>query len=154
MINHLKQVKMSTTRSVIIASQVTNRARKVNTSAKTWGELKAQSDVADLIVGSVEVIMNPGNVTLNRDTAVLPTTDFKLYVVPTKNKAGVVSDYDAYSIGQAITEAIKKASSLASQQEANNLKGALIGEIEMFFDVDLSENCDGCKEALAEASNF
>lgn len=142
------------TRSVIIASQATNKARKVMTSAKTWGELKVQSDVEDLIVGSVEAIVNPGSVTLNRDEAILPETDFKLYLVPTKNKAGSISEWDAQKIGQEIAEAIKKASKLSSEEQVSRLKESLIEEIEDFFEVDLEENCEECAEALAEASRF
>lgn len=141
------------TRNVVVASTAANKARKIETSARTWGELKSQREMEDLIVGSVEAIVNPGNVSLRDDDSILPTGDFTLYLTPTKNKAGAISNIDATEIGMAIAEAINKASKMDGQDEAKSLKDELITTIEDFFGVSLDgdADCPECNEALQKA---
>jgi hypothetical protein len=97
-------------RTIIVASPAANKAKKIeNFAGRTWGELKDHATVRELMVGSVEAIVNPGNLTLSRVDAVLPEGDFKLYLVPTKNKAGAISEADARSMSEEIAGAIVEA---------------------------------------------
>lgn len=139
------------TRNVIVASPASNRAKKYETAVTTWGDLKPV--IAELLVGDVEAIVNPGNVTLNQDSAELPSGDFKVFLVPTKNKAGV-SDSDARRLGTEIGNAIAEAANKASGAELKDLKERIIETIEDFFDVTLSDDCPECEEALQEAKKF
>ncbi len=144
---------MSQNRTVIVASPASNRAKKYETSVSTWGELKGV--IADLYTGdgNVEAIVHPGNVTLTRDDASLPTGDFKVFLVPTKNKAGVTPS-EAQKLGQEIGAAIAEAASRTTSDEVKQLKDALIETIEDFFDVDLSDDCPECDEALEQAKAY
>jgi hypothetical protein len=130
-------------RTIIVASPAANKAKKIEGfGGRTWGDLKAHPVVRELMVGSVEAIVNPGNVTLNREDAVLPEGDFKLYLVPTKNKAGI-SESEARQLGEEIAAAIVKASRQSSSSEIGDLKKSLIEEIESFYDVDLDAVSQG-----------
>lgn len=149
-------------RTIIVASPAANKAKKIeNFNGRTWADLKSHPVVRELMVGSVEAIVNPGNVTLNREDAILPETDFKLYLVPTKNKAGV-SEIQARELGEEIATAIFKASRQSSANEITDLKKNLIAEIESFYDVDLDDVANGngtsgdreLDSALADSKNF
>lgn len=74
------------TRTALIVSSLTNKGKKISTTAATLGELKAEEP--SLFSGDVEIVVKPGNVTLRDDGSELPSGDFKVYVIPTKNKAG------------------------------------------------------------------
>lgn len=143
-------------RTIIVASPAANKAKKIeNFSGRTWSVLKAHPVVQELMVGSVEAIVNPGNVTLSRDEAVLPEGDFKLYLVPTKNKAGI-SDAEARQLGEEIANAIVRASRQANGSEIADLKKNLITEVESFYDVDLGVTATGddLDNALQDATKF
>lgn len=124
------------TRRVTVASPAANVARRFNTSAGTWGQLKPEISAQGINLNGVEAIMNPGNVTLTRDDAELASGDFKIYLVPTKNKAGI-STADAQQLGEALTSAIIKAAESSTQAKIEELRDELIEKIEEFFDVDL-----------------
>jgi hypothetical protein len=144
----------SRSRICIAASSAVNKSKRFSTSAQTWGELKGDSNLSGLISGNVEVILNPGSVTLSRDEAELPAGDFKLYIIPTKNKAGMTGG-DAAALGEQIAEAIRKGAKIASSSEVTGLKDQLIADIEDFFGVDLSdEACAECDKTLEEARNL
>ena len=143
---------MATKRNVVVASPASNQAKKYETTANTWGEL--QAEISDIYTSGLEAIVNPGNVTLNREDAVLPTGDFRLFLVPTKNKAGNMTPSQAQSLATEISNAIVEGAKKASTQEVDDLRERLIGEIEDFFGVDLSEDCPECDEALAAARAF
>lgn len=142
-------------RKIIVAAPATNKAKAVNDfSGSTWGELKNHPVLRELLVGNVEAILNPGNVTLTRDDASLPEGDFRIFLVPTQNKAGMTSD-EARRLGQEITETLIKAASLASSDQVSELGRTLKEEIENFFGVDLGDDgCEECAEVLAEAKGY
>ena len=121
-------------RNVVVASPAANQAKRITTDAKTWGELKSQSEVAALISGEVDAIVNPGRLTLGSDESVLPEGDFNLYLITKKNKAGM-ADYSG--IGAAIEAAINKAVSVASENDVEDLKEALIETVAEHFDVSV-----------------
>jgi hypothetical protein len=144
------------TRKVVIASSVTNKAKKLDTAATTLGELKAEAP--ELFGGNVEIIVKPGNVTLRDDGSVLPDGDFKVYVIPTKNKAGHITTADAQKLGEEIAKAIVEAASKTSPDDVNNLRDLLVQDIEDFFGVYLGVEDDveddETAEALAEARSL
>lgn len=127
------------TREVVVASAATNVAKKFMTSARTWGELKQEVSRQGLSLNNVEAILNPGKLTLNRDESELPDTNFKVYLVPTKNKAGI-SPREAETLSNALTQAIVKAAKMATEEKIRELKTELIETIEQFFEVDLDDN--------------
>lgn len=144
---------MATKRVVIVASPASNVAKKYETTASTWGEFK--DEISDIYTASLEAIVNPGNTTLVREDAVLPTGDFRLFLVPTKNKAGNMTPSQAQSLAKEIGDAIVEGARKASNEEVDDLRNRLIGEIEEFFSVNLSDDdCPECDEALAAARAF
>lgn len=142
-------------RKIIVASDAANKAKQITDfTGTTWGQLKQHAVLQELYVGNVEAILSPGSTTLNRDEALLPSGDFKVFLVPTKNKAGL-TEAEARSVGRDISDAIVKAASMVSSSEVNDLRDQLIATVEDFFNVDLTEEeCPGCSEALAEAKKF
>jgi len=81
--------------TVIVVSQKLNKAGRVsNFEGTTLGELLATStdngiNIGDLYTqGEVEVVVNPGNVSLRGVDSVLPEGDVKVFFTIKKNKAG------------------------------------------------------------------
>lgn len=143
-------------RTVIVASQAANKAQRIQTDAKTWGELQQNAEVAKLATGNVEAILNPGKVTLNRADAELPEGDFQIFLIPTKNKAGM-TEQEAADLGQVIAKAIVDGAAKATSNEVDELKEELIETIESFFNVDLDAPSEGDTEltaALEAVKNF
>lgn len=124
-------------RNVIVVSPASNQPIRVNDfTGTTWGELKNHEAVYNHVSGSnVEAILRQGNVTLSREDAQLPEGDVTVFLVPTKNKAGMTTE-QAQSIGQQISEAIVKAAAISSEGQVEELRDALINEVASFFDVD------------------
>jgi len=143
--------------SKIIVASAAGRARTItNFSGSTWGELKQHPEVAPLVTGSLDVIVNPGDITLNSDASALPEGDFNVYLIPTKNKAGLTPS-EASQLGAEIGKAIAEASKKAGSDEITELKGALLDTIQDFYDVDLTEEQakDSAEAtAIAEAQKY
>jgi hypothetical protein len=126
-------------RTVIIASPSTNAARRIDSfSGLTWGELRQHPTMAEMLHGNVEAILSPGNVTLSRADAALPTTDFKVFLVPTQNKAGI-SSAEAEEIGKAVAAAIAKGEELSGSDRASQLRETLIESVADFFDLSVND---------------
>lgn len=138
-------------RQCIAASSAANKSKKFDTNATSWGQLKSDANLSGLLTGNVEVIVYPGNVTLSRDEAELPEGDFKIYIVPTKNKAGMDED-QADQLADTIGDAIRSAARRASEEDFKDLSSQLIAVVESFFNIDLS--CPECEETLQEAHNL
>lgn len=128
-------------RTVIVASPAANKAKKIEGfTGTTWSDLKNHPIVQELSIGNVEAILNPGNHTLTREDAVLPEGDFKLFLVPTKNKAGAES---AAALGGEITAAIQNASRIDNEKRLSELKSALMNEVANFYGMSLEEVASG-----------
>lgn len=143
--------------TVIVASQAANKAKRIQFCGTTWGELKNHPEVLPLLGNGVEAIVKPGNTALTRDDASVPAGDFSLFLVPTKNKAGVYANTAAAKkLAEEIGKAIIDAEHKATTQDLEELKASLIAEIEDYFGVDLSseENDEELKAALREASQL
>lgn len=138
-------------RKFVVASPEANVAKKVESfSGKNFGDLKRESTFAGLYKTGVDVILNPGNVTLTRDDAELPEGDFKVFLIPSKNKSGIGEDA-AYSLGDRIAAAIVEATRLSNEKDVVQLEAELKETIEDFFDVTLSDDCSECTDTLEEA---
>ncbi|MEI6186923.1 MAG: hypothetical protein WCP46_00275 [Alphaproteobacteria bacterium] len=146
-------------RKVIIASAKTNAAARTEFSGTTFGDLKADPIFAGIYGNGdgVEAIVKPGNVTLRGDDSVLPVGDFNVFLVATKNKAGLDSSDVAYEVEEAINEVIDE----IVGANLTSLRDALIGFIESYKkSIPVVDNCGGnadCIElgaALAEAKSL
>lgn len=141
------------TRNVIVASSL-GKAKKINNfTGTTWGELKSHPDVKGLITDNLEAVVNPGKTTLRGDDSELPEVDFRVYLLPTKNKAGYTPD-GVRRLAEEISDAIIAAADKATDNDLEDLKDNLISEIEDFFDVSLDEECEECEEAIREAQGL
>src|SRR5690242_4552040 len=101
-------------RNVVIVSPQSNAPIRVSEfSGSTWGELRNHPQVYNHVSDNVEAVLRQGNVTLSREDAQLPEGDVTVFLVPTKNKAGMDSGA-ANSLGQEIAQAIEKAAALSS----------------------------------------
>lgn len=136
-------------RNVTVASSSANIARKFTTRAETWGAIQSEILSQGLKLENVEAILKPGNLTLSHADSALPPGDFKIYLVPTKNKAGI-SPAEAQILSNEITQAIIKAAEMASADKIKELKGALIEKIEEFYEVDMGSGASQEEEEDAE----
>ena len=79
-------------RTITIVSTRNSNVSKVETSATTWGELKSEIS-GDYDLSQLTAVENINRTTLERDDATLPAGDFRIFLRPTKTKAG----YSNYS---------------------------------------------------------
>lgn len=126
---------------VSVASPAANQSKRFETRARTWAELKPEIERLGLSLSGVEAVMRPGNVTLSRNEAELPTEDFKIFLVPTKNKAGNL-DEEAEDLGRELAAVIARGARLAGVGRVRELKAKLIEEVENFFDVNFEGDYD------------
>lgn len=126
---------------VTVASSASNQPKRFETRARTWRELKPEIERQGLSLAGQEAVMRPGNVTLTRDDAELPNEDFRIFLLPTKNKAGSLEE-DAQNVGNELARAIIKAANMAGRDRVNELKNRLIEETENFFEVDFEGEFD------------
>jgi len=78
--------------TITVASAKTNQAARIEFTGSTFGDLKRNAEFL-AIYGSgdgVDAVVKPGNVTLRDDQSTLPPGNFSIFLVPTKNKAGVI----------------------------------------------------------------
>lgn len=66
---------------------------EVETSARTFGEFKAEISNLDIDWSSAKLIDRASKVAFELDEAVLPATDAVMFVMPTKSKAGADLPY-------------------------------------------------------------
>ena len=141
-------------RTAVVVSSAAGKAKKLNTSATNWGQLRSQiASELGFPVDNVSAVMEPGKVTLSQDDSELFSGDIRIFLVPTKNKAGI-SDSEAEAVGHRIGEAIKRASAMAGKK-VEDLEDQLIQAIEEFYDVDLEMPPSGSsreEQALLERS--
>lgn len=97
-------------RTITIVSTKNSRIEKHESSATTWGDLKAEiQDKYDL--GNLKAVENVGKTTLEHIDAVLPESDFRLFLRPSKTKSG--ADYKSMRFSE-LREIIKKNDDLKS----------------------------------------
>jgi hypothetical protein len=142
-------------RSVIVASAAGNRAQTIQTSAKTWGELKRETAFAAIYPSGVEAILSTNKTTLNRDEAELPEGSFNIFLVPTKNKAGVETIVS--SLNTAIEDAVD--SSSVDKEDVDAVLEVVFAAVTAFFvGTSTGATATGASSAeataLAEAKKF
>lgn len=81
----MRKVKIVTTLGV---------AGEFSTNITTFGELKVLLRERNIDISNMNVIVGETLNSLTHDDAVLPTTDFKLFISPAKTKAG--SDFESH----------------------------------------------------------
>jgi hypothetical protein len=152
--------------NVIVVSQKLNKAGRVsNFTGNTLGELLQTStdngiNIADLYSeGEVEVVANPGNLSLRGLDSVLPEGDVKVFFTIKKNKAGMedfedkVSDIH-YDLEHEVDEFLESqlqeivdAGKAAMRAKIAELKGNPVYAQQVETDPELSD-------ALAELRNI
>lgn len=73
-------------RKVIVFSTLTEQKQVIETDVTTWGELKKL--VSDFNSDTMKATEGTTKTTLESNEAVLPTGDFKVFLTPSKIKAG------------------------------------------------------------------
>ena len=133
-------------RNVLVAAASSNQTKRVVSSARTWGELRNEPEVAALIIGDVEAIVNPGKVTLGRDESVLPEGDFQLYLITKKNKAGE----DTYeNLAIEVLQAVRKGAAIASGEGIAKLRDELMEVVADHFNLEVSQIAPGAAASPA-----
>jgi len=104
-------------RTIKLVNANIGKRATIETSAETWGELKAEEEVQEFLTGSntIGVIQQSQN-SLELDTAELPGKltdegeefDFAIFFITKKSKAGVQDDYDNWSFAQLRAEAASR----------------------------------------------
>jgi hypothetical protein len=81
---------MTTKRTIKLKLLTQTELVKIETSARTFGELKSESIVSDLGIdwSSAKLIDRASKATFEVDESVLPAVDSIMFVMPTKSKAG------------------------------------------------------------------
>lgn len=75
-------------REIKIYSTLNQDFIKVNTDVTTWGQLKAISSVKALLTQDMQGLIKSSKVTLDHDSATLPSEPFTLFLMPQKSKGG------------------------------------------------------------------
>lgn len=102
-------------RTITIVSTKNSRIEKHESSATTWGDLKAEiQDKYDL--ENLKAVENVGKTTLEHIDAVLPEGDFRLFLRPSKTKSG--ADYRSMGFSE-LRAIIKKNDDLKAFLNAN-----------------------------------
>ena len=140
------------TRTIIVASTSTRNTKVVQSNDETWGQFKSRPELAGLILPGMDAVVDPGHFTLNRDDAKLPEGEFRLFLVPTKNKAGAGIPRSAAAVLSAeIGAAIYEASKKADENELHDLREAILETLADFYNIDVPDvSCPGCEQALED----
>ena len=116
--------------------------KEVQTNATTWQELQVDLTKAGVTYEGMKAILGGSHLTLESDTAVLPTEDFKLFLSATKVKSGVstLSYVDA-------KDAVKAYRVYAIEEEDEDLL-ALIGNCSGKSELELNMLVDSAKDYI------
>lgn len=123
-------------RNVTIVSPQSTQGKRFATGANNWGQLKQEFANNDISTSGMEAILSPGRHTLAQDDAELPSVDFRVFLVPTKNKAGLNPEE---KVTLNIISAIRKAAPVVTKEDMDALEQKLIGVVEAHYDADLSD---------------
>lgn len=75
-------------RKITIVSTKIDGKVELNSSATTWGELKPELTNNNISISDMKVMEKDSKMTLDSDSAVLPTGDVILFLTPGKVKSG------------------------------------------------------------------
>jgi hypothetical protein len=126
---------------VIVVSQKLNKAGKIeNFEGRTFQDLLNVSTDNGINVGDlynrdeVEVVVNPGNISIRGVDSVLPQEDFKVFFTIKKNKAGMEAT-DINKLSQEVKELVKTAQKQSSVEQRTALKQVISEAINNFYRV-------------------
>ncbi len=119
----------------------------IETSATTFGELRAESSFPHVDLTKNEVTIKGSDVSLRLDTAALPEGDLVMYVTATEQKAGMSKEayYQSLTEGQIIDLCNERGLFWSSDKEENI---ELLLEDDAEFNESISQ--DNLKENLKE----
>jgi hypothetical protein len=126
---------------VIVVSQKLNKAGKIENFVGTTFQdlLNASTDnginVSDLYNrDEVEVVVNPGNISIRGVDSLLPQQDIKVFFTIKKNKAGMEAT-DINKLSQEVKELVKTAQKQSSVEQKTALKQVISEAINNFYRV-------------------
>lgn len=142
-------------RKVVIASAKSNAAARTQFSGTTFGELKADAVFAGIYGDGegIEAIVKPGNVTLRDNASVLPEGDFSVFLVPTKNKAGMY-ELNADDISDMVETAVDNVVSAKAEEVYNEIKAAIEAIVAKHTDAIGATGDDELDSAVREARSL
>lgn len=142
-------------RKVVIASAKSNAAARTQFSGTTFGELKADAVFAGIYGDGegVEAIVKPGNVTLRDNASVLPEGDFSVFLVPTKNKAGMF-ELDTEEIADMVETAVDNVVKAKAEEVYNEIKAAIEAIVAKHTDAIGATGDDELDAAVREARSL
>lgn len=116
--------------------------KEVQTNATTWQELQVDLAKADVTYEGMKAILGGSHLTLESDSALIPTEDFKLFLSATKVKSGLsnLSYYEA-------KDAVKAYRVYAIEEDDEDLL-ALIGNCYGKSELELNMLVDSAKEYI------
>jgi hypothetical protein len=79
-------------RKVTLYNTVGQNKKVIDSGAKNWKELKSELSDLNITFNNMRVIVGGSNVTLESPNAILPETDFLLFLFPVKVKSGFEND--------------------------------------------------------------
>ena len=132
-------------RQIIVATSAGNKAKTINSSATTWGELKRE--LGSLYNDGLEAIESVGKTTLGRDESALPAGAFNVFLVPKKNKAGAATLSD--SLFEAIEEAVQDRS--VDKEDIDEVLDVVQSTIRTFFAGTVAASADTTSSSEAAA---
>lgn len=142
-------------RKVVIASAKSNAAARTQFTGTTFGELKADAVFAGIYGDGegVEAIVKPGNVTLRDNASVLPEGDFSVFLVPTKNKAGMFQ-LDVDDISDMVETAVDNVAKAKAEEVFNEIKAAIEEIVAKHTDAIGATGDDELDAAVREARSL
>lgn len=142
-------------RKVVIASAKSNAAARTQFTGTTFGELKADAVFAGIYGDGegVEAIVKPGNVTLRDNASVLPEGDFSVFLVPTKNKAGMF-ELDVDDISDMVETAVDNVAKAKAEEVFNEIKAAIEAIVAKHTDAIGATGDDELDAAMREARSL
>lgn len=122
-------------KTVVIASAKSNTAVRIEGfTGTTFADLKANCQF-NCVYGDgngVEVVIKPGNITLRGDDSVLPEGNFSVFIIATKNKAGMTAA-EVREITRSIEIDIISKSRRASAAEKTALRANLASAVAQVY---------------------
>lgn len=81
-------------KQVTVYSTAVSSSRTIETSAATWGELQSLLGEQGISYSGMKAVVGESQVTLESNAAILPDSNFTLFLLPQKVKSGGVFGWD------------------------------------------------------------
>lgn len=76
----------------------------IETDVQTFGELKPILQSREVNLSGMKVLVGKTKNELSENAAVLPTEDFKIYLIPSKTKSGTLTDSERQAIADSLVQ--------------------------------------------------